>query len=278
MSIRRQCELLKVSRSRLYYLSQAKINDSELCQEIMELYESYPIYGYRRITAMLRRKEVLVNKKKVQRLMQLMGLKAIYPGPNTSKRNHGEMVYPYLLRGLKVERPKQVYQIDITYLRVDKGFVYLIALIDVYSRMVVSWRLSNDLCVFACLEVLSSAILKYGVPEIINSDQGSQFTSQEWVEGLRDYGVKISMTGKGRSNDNAYIERLWRTLKHEGIYLHNYNNIRELKKELPDLISWYNNERPHQALNYMTPVEKAGAFVDKLYNLSTTTQPQQQLV
>jgi putative transposase len=244
----------------------------------MEIYERYPIYGYRRITAMLNRKGFLINKKKVQRLMKLLRLKAVYPGPNTSKRNRLEMVYPYLLKNLAIVKMHQVWQIDISYLRVEKGFVYLIALIDVYTRLVVAWRLSNDLCVEACCETLVDGIEKHGCPEIINSDQGSQFTSEIWVKLLKDEGILISMTGQGRSNDNAYIERLWRSLKYEQVYFHEYKTIKELKKELPGIIDWYNYERPHQALNYLTPKEKADVVVDKFNNLPTTTQPQQQLV
>jgi putative transposase len=227
---------------------------------------------------MLKRKGFLINKKRVQRLMKMLGLQAIYPGPNTSKRNMAELVYPYLLKNLPVVTRHQVWQIDITYLRVSNGFVYLIALIDVWSRLVVSWRLSNDLCVEAVCETLVSGIEKYGCPEIINSDQGSQFSSEIWVSSLKDYGILISMTGKGRSNDNAYIERLWRSLKYEQIYLHDYKTIKELKRELPGIIDWYNYERPHSALGYLTPSEKADGFVDKLSNLPTTTQPEQQLV
>jgi putative transposase len=279
ISVRRQCQLVSVNRSKLYYASQAKRNDAELCQETMEIYEKYPIYGYRRITAILRRQGLKVNKKRIQRLMSLLGLKAIYPGPNTSRRNHAEMVYPYLLKGLSVVKLHQVWQIDISYLRVEGGFVYLVALIDVYSRMVVSWRLSNDLANDSALDILDDAISKYGIPEIINSDQGAQFTSSFWIDALAKYQIKISMTGKGRSNDNAYVERLWRTLKYEGIYLHGYKTIKELKRELPNLINWYNFERPHSALNYLTPGEKADAFMDKLlHNLPTTTQPLQQLI
>lgn len=275
ISLRQQCKLLDINRSSLYYLKKTRQNESELCQEIAEVYERYPFYGYRRITAMLRRKGILINKKKVQRLMKILNLRAIYPGPNTSKRNQAELVYPYLLKGVSVTDIHQVWQIDITYLRVAGGFVYLIALIDVYSRLVVAWRLSNELCSLACYESLIEAIEKHGVPEIINSDQGSQFTSEIWIKALEQYGIKISMTGKGRSNDNAYIERLWRSLKYEEIYLHGYKTIKELKKELPRIIDWYNYERPHQSLKYLTPGEKAGVFMDKFYNLPTTTQLQQ---
>lgn len=270
ISVRKQCELLNIARSNLYYSKKSRPGEAEVAQEVMEIYEKYPIYGYRRITEILRRNGVIVNRKRVQRLMKLLGLRAIYPGPNTSKRNHAEMVYPYLLKDLSIERMHQVWQIDITYLRVSGGFVYLIALIDVYSRLVVSWRLSNDLSTLACMDCLDEAVAKYGSPEIVNSDQGAQFTSEDWINLLIKYSIKISMTGVGRSNDNAYIERLWRTLKYEGIYLHGYQTIKELKKELPHLIYWYNNERPHQSLDYKTPREMADEYVDKLIeNLPT---------
>jgi putative transposase len=248
----------------LYYQAKTRPNEAELCQELMEIYERYPMYGYRRITAMLRRKGIMVNRKCVYRLMKLLGLRAVYPGPNTSKRNHAEMVWPYLLGGLSISHLHQVWQIDITYIRVEVGFVY--------------WRLSNDLSTAPCCSALAEAIENHRKPEIVNSDQGSQFTSSPWIEALTDASIKISMTGKGRSNDNAHVERLWRTFKYEGIYLHNYKTIKELKKELPKLIHWYNHERPHQALSYLTPAEVSCAFMDKLTsNLPTITQAQQQL-
>ena len=174
------------------------------------------------------------------------------------------MVSPYLLKDLNIERMHQVWQIDITYLRVSGGFVYLIALIDVYSRLVVSWCLSNDLCTLSCKDCLDEAVAKYGSPELVNSDQGAQFRSEDWLGLLVKYNIKVSMTGVGRSNDNGYIERLWRTLKYEGIYLHGIDTIKELKKELPNLIWWYNNERPHQSIGYKTPKEMADEYVDKL--------------
>lgn len=280
LSIRRRCELLKVARSNLYYSKKSRPELAELCQEIMEIYERWPIYGYRRITEILRRNGHVINRKKVQRLMKLLGIRAIYPGPNTSKRNHAEMVHPYLLKGLNIDRPHKVWQVDITYLRVNGGFVYLIALIDVCSRFAVSWHLSNDLCVLSCIDCLDEAARKYGSPDIVNSDQGAQFTSDKWLEALSKYGIKVSMTGVGRSNDNAYIERLWRTLKYEGIYLHGYRTIRELKKELPNLIYWYNNERPHQSIGYKTPREMLEEKMTDEYmdnfkiKLPTYSQPQ----
>lgn len=222
---------------------------------------------------MLNREGIMVNGKKVLRIMRKLGLKAIYPGPNTSKRNLAEQVKPYLLRDLKITRPNQVWQIDITYLRTEKGFVYLTAFIDVYTRLVVDWSVSNDLSSYSCTSLLDRAILTEK-PEIINSDQGSQFTSSEWLKLLEKEEISVSMTGKGRSNDNSYIERFWRSLKYEGIYLHNLRSVKDLKKYLPKLIDWYNNERPHQSLNYMTPREFADGYVDKLSG-NFPTYPQQ---
>ncbi len=262
LSARRQAELLCLNRSSLYLKLKGR-DDHELANIIAEIYASYPIYGYRRITAIIRNYGIIVNGKRVLRLMGGMNLRAIYPGPNTSKRAYSEMIYPYLVSGLRVIRPNQVWQIDITYLRTNHGFMYLTALIDVYSRVVVGWSLSNSLCSFSVLKALEDAILKYGKPDIINSDQGAQFTSQDWVKALSDFGIKISMTGKGRSNDNAHIERLWRSFKYEGCYLYKWNSNFELKTNIPKWIKWYNDSRPHQALGYMTPNEKYCGFMDK---------------
>jgi putative transposase len=275
ISVRRQSELLQVNRSSLYAQPQVK-DDSYLCNMIADIYANYPIYGYRRITAMLRRQGIWVNRKRVQRLLRIMNLRAIYPGPNTSKRNLSEMVYPYLLSGLEVAKPHRVWQVDITYLRTNNGFMYLVALIDVYSRLVVGWRLSNSLCTTSCLSALNDAICKYGKPDIINSDQGSQFTSEAWIQELQKHGIKISMTGKGRSNDNANIERLWRSFKYEGSYLYKWCTILELKTNIPKWVAWYNFERPHQALGYQTPHERYCGFMDKSCDLPTIPQLQLQ--
>ncbi len=264
ISIRRQCALLSINRSSIYKTKKPVLDSTDLCQEINDIYESKPVFGYRRITDKLKRNGLIINKKKVQRLMRAMNLKAVYPGPNTSKRNLQEMVHPYLLKGLAITSMHQVWQIDITYIRTEKGFMYLSALIDVYSRLVVGWDLSNNLSVDSCKNTLLSAIAEHGKSGIVNSDQGSQFTSNEWINLLQAEAITISMTGKGRCNDNAYIERLWRTLKYEGIYLHQWKTVRELKQELPKLIYWYNNDRPHQSLNYCTPMETSCAFVDNL--------------
>jgi putative transposase len=211
---------------------------------IAEIYSNYPIYGYRRITAILHRQGVVVDRKAVQRLMKEMNLRAIYPGPNTSKRNLREMVYPYLLSGLMITRVNMVWQVDITYLRTNNEFMYLVALIDVYSRLVVGWDLSNSLYTSSCINALANTILKYGKPEIINSDQGSQFTSDLWIQSLQKYGITISMTGKGRCNDNANIECLWRSFKYEGSYLYKWQTVAELKANIPKWLNWYNNARP----------------------------------
>ena len=271
LSIRRQSKLLDINRSSLYIKHHDR-NDSYLCNLIIEVYSSYPIYGYRRITAMLQRHGEIVNKKRILRLMKEMNLRAIYPGPNTSKRNLKDVVFPYLLKGMPITSVNMVWQVDITYLRTDSGFMYLVALIDVYSRLVVGVDLSNSLCTNSCIKALEEAISKHGKPGIINSDQGSQFTSIEWVNCLRDNGIKISMAGTGRSNDNANIERLWRAFKYEGSYLYKWNTVAELKKYISRWVEWYNYGRPHQALKYMTPYEKYCGIMDKSYDLPTIPQ------
>jgi len=271
LSIRKQAQLLSLNRSSLYLNDKIK-DDSLLCNAIAEVYSDYPIYGYRRITAVLRRGGYVINHKLVQRLMKEMNLHAIYPGPNTSKRNLNEMKYPYLLSNLAVTRVNMVWQVDITYLRTKAGFMYLVAYIDVYSRLIVGFQLSNSLCVDACVGALKDAILKHDKPDIINSDQGSQFTSNEWIEELKVHGVTVSMTGKGRCRDNAHIERLWKSFKYEGSYLYKWNSIQELKNNIPKWVDWYNYSRPHQALKYKTPFEKYYGIIDKYYNLSTIPQ------
>lgn len=274
LSIRRQSVLLLLNRSSLYIKHKSRDDEIELCNMIAGIYSSYPIYGYRRITAMLNRQGVSVNHKTVLRLMRLMNLRAIYPGPNTSKKTKGAMIYPYLLSNLTIDNPGKVWQVDITYLRTNNGFMYLTALIDVYSRMVVGWRLSNDLQVESCLLALEDAIAKYGRPEIVNSDQGSQFTSDEWIKRLKNNNIQISMTGKGRCNDNANIERLWRSFKYEGSYLYKWNSVFELKQNIPKWLYWYNCQRLHQALGYKTPQEKYREFMDKSSDLPTISQYQ----
>lgn len=256
LSVRRQSWLLKINRSMLYYEESDKTANFILSNKIAEIYSQYPVYGYRRIKAILQReKGVVANHKRVQRLMKEMDLYAIYPRLNTSKKDIKAIIFPYLLSGLSIVKVHQAWQVDITYLRTEKGFMYLVAIIDMYSRMIVGYRLSNNLCTENCKPALEDAVLKYRAPEILNSDQGSQFTSELWVKQLAEYGVKISMTGRGRCCDNAYIERLWRAFKYEGSYLYQWNTVEDLKCNIVKWVNWYNYKRPHQSLNYSTPAE-----------------------
>lgn len=255
LSVRRQSELLDINRSMLYYRESDKMENFILSNKIAEIYCQYPVYGYRRITAMLHRENIVANHKRVQRLMGEMNLYAIYPKPNTSKKDCRNSVFPYLLNDLSITEPHQVWQVDITYLRTEKGFVYLVALIDVYSRMIVGYRINNSLCTESCISALEDAISKYEAPKIVNSDQGTQFTSETWVTKISSYEIKISMTGKGRCCDNAHIERLWRAFKYEGSYLYKWNTVKDLKSNIKKWVHWYNYKRPHQALNYSTPAE-----------------------
>lgn len=265
---------MSINRSSLY-VKWHRRDDSELCNVIAEIYSNYPIYGYRRVTAMLARSGYNVNHKRVSRLMRGMNLRAIYPGPNTSKRNFAEMVHPYLLSDLVITKVNMVWQVDITYLRTNNGFMYLVSFIDMYSRVIMGFRLSNSLCTRSAINALEDAILKHGRPEIINSDQGSQFTSEIWINKLQQETISLSMTGKGRCTDNANIERLWRSFKYEGSYLYKWNSVLELKQNIPKWINWYNHERPHQGLNYLTPWEVKPGYMDKIKNLSTYPHLQQ---
>lgn len=255
ISIRRQCELLQVNRSTLYYeFKPIAIDDISLLNEIRSIWERYPFFGYRRVTIELRANGFHINRKRVQRLMKEGGIWAIYPGPNTSRRNKLHKTHPYLLRDLAITRSNQAWMVDITYLRMEGGFVYLVALIDVYSRYVVGWRISNTLETAFCIEALKSG-MAYGLPEIVNSDQGCQFTSEEWVDFLKDNKIQISMTGKGRCLDNVYIERFWRSFKREEFYLNEYKTIMDLKTKIAEYIEFYNYRRWHQSLDYKTPAQ-----------------------
>jgi putative transposase len=266
LSVRRQCELLQVNRGALYYETKDKgLDDIGLLNEIRDIWDRYPFYGYRRITVELKRKGYLVNRKRIQRIMKLGGICAIYPGPNTSRRNRLHAVHPYLLKQMQISEPNQVWMVDITYLRMRSGFVYLVAFIDVYSRYIVGWHISTTLETTFCKDVLKSALL-IAHPEIVNSDQGCQFTSEEWVGFLIENKIKISMTGKGRCKDNIYIERFWRSLKREEFYLNDYGSIKELKKAIAVYMEFYNHKRPHQSLSYQTPAslyfEASEAIID----------------
>lgn len=253
MNTKRKCELLNVVRSSVYYKQKVvETDDSTIMNEMQDIYQTVPVYGYRRVTIELRDRGFFVNHKKVQRLMQLTGRKAIYPEKKTTIRNPDHKIFKYLLRGLKIDRPNQVWQVDITYIRVGNGFVYLTCLIDVFSRKIMGWSLSTFLDTTSCLEALRNA-LKHGMPEIVNSDQGCQFTSTIWTETLTQLGIFISMDGKGRWADNVYIERLWRTIKQEAVRLYRFDTVGQVRRVLGDYIDFYNKKRFHQALNYHTP-------------------------
>jgi putative transposase len=277
LSIRRRCELLGLNRSTLYYKKKpADIDDIDLLNAIRDLWERYPFYGYRRITKELRANGVKVNRKRIQRLMRWGGIQAIYPGPNTSRRNKLHAIHPYLLRDLSITHPNQVWMVDITYLRMPNGFMYLVALIDVYSRYVVGWSLSNTLDTEFCIDALKSG-LSAAEPEIINSDQGCQFTSEDWIHFLREWHIKISMTGKGRCLDNVYIERFWRSFKREEFYLNEYGSVKELRNAISAYMEFYNQKRWHQALDYKTPASiyfeqerKACGYMDESFGPAST--------
>ena len=255
LSIVGQCALLGVSRSSIYYHPKgAPEEDLSLMREIDRQYLATPFYGSRRMKVWLERQGKLVSRKRVQRLMRVMGLRAIYRRPRTSRPAPGVRVYPYLLGKAEITRPNQVWAADITYLPMARGFVYLVAVMDWHSRYVLSWRLSNTLEAGFCAEALTEA-LEMGRPEVFNTDQGSQFTSQEFTQVLQDHGVKISMDGKGRYADNIFVERLWRTVKYEEVYLKAYASAGEARRELGAYFRFYNDQRPHQALGYRTPGE-----------------------
>ena len=255
LSVVRQCTLLDISRSGLYYQPVGiSEEDLTLMKLIDRQYLATPFYGARKIAAWLKSQGQRVNRKRVRRLMQLMGLKAVYRRPRTSKPAAGHKVYPYLLSGMKITRPNQVWAADITYIPMSRGFLYLIAIIDVYSRYVLSWRLSNTLDASFCVEALEEA-LKKGRPDIFNTDQGAQFTGEAFTGLLHQHGVRISMDGKGSYNDNLFIERLWRSVKYEEVYLKAYQDGRDARIGLGNYFRFYNTERPHQALGYRTPAE-----------------------
>ncbi len=255
LSLVRQCALLGVSRSSIYYRPRAASpEDLSLMGEIDRQYLETPFFGSRRMKAWLERQGMPVSRKRVQRLMRAMGLRAIYRRPSTSRPAPEQRVYPYLLRNVRITRPNQVWAADITYLPMARGFLYLVAVMDWHSRYVVSWRLSNTLEAGFCAAALEEALTK-GQPEVFNTDQGSQFTSLEFTEVLQDRGVRISMDGKGRYQDNIFVERLWRTVKYEEVYLKAYASVLEAQRGLEDYFRFYNGLRPHQALGYRTPAE-----------------------
>lgn len=250
-----QAQLLAVSRASLYYRPvPPSAEEIALKHRIDAIFTESPFYGSRRITAQLRREGVLVNRKAVQRRMREMGLEAIGPGPGSSKRQPGQQVYPYLLRSLSITTPNQVWGIDITYIRLRHGWMYLVALLDWYSRYVVSWELDQTLEIDFVLAAVQRA-LEVAQPGIVNSDQGSHFTSQQYLSLLQAAGAQISMDGKGRALDNVFTERLWRTVKYENVYLQDYSCPREAHAGIEAYLEFYNQRRPHQSLDYRTPAE-----------------------
>jgi putative transposase len=256
LSLVRQCQLLGISRSSLYYQPVAP-SDEELAmlREIDQQYLKTPYYGSRRMTVHLRQRGYQVNRKRVQRLMHHLGLQAIYPKPNLSKPHPDHQVYPYLLRGVDIVSVNQVWSTDITYLPVLRGHFYLVAIMDWFSRKVLSWQVSNTMDVYFCLIALEEALSKYPKPEIFNSDQGAQFTANAFTDCLKQANVEISMDGRGRCHDNIFIERLWRSVKWELIYLKAFEDGHHLAQEVKDWFRWYNRQRPHQSLKYKTPDE-----------------------
>ena len=255
LSTVRQCTLLDVSRSSLYYRPRGTSpEDLALMKLIDQQYLVTPFYGSRRMRVWLGRQGHQASRKRVQRLMRIMGLQTIYRRPRTSQPASGHKVYPYLLRSMAITRPNQVWAADITYIPMAKGFLYLVAIMDWYSRYVVAWNMSNTLDADFCFQTLEEALSK-GKPEIFNTDQGSQFTSEAFTGLLEQYGVRISMDGKGRYSDNIFVERLWRTVKYEEVYLKAYSNGRDAKAGLDNYFRFYNTQRPHQALGYRTPAE-----------------------
>ena len=263
LSISRQCELLDLARSTYYYTPEP-VSDEEL--ELMRLidqcYLELPFYGTRRIKNwLLDKHSLVVNRKRIQRLRRLLAIETLYPKRNLSLANHEHKIYPYLLRDLTIDRPNQAWLTDITYIPMAKGFVYLVAVIDWYSRRVLSWRLSTTMDSSFCVDALEEAIDKFGCPEIFNTDQGAQFTSTEFTSVLKQHRIKISMDGKGRWIDNVFVERLWRSVKYEEVCLNAYDSVPDARRSLARYFDFYNFERRHQSLNSQTP--------DSVYNQST---------
>ena len=255
LSVRCQCKLLGIPRS-TYYYQPVPIDEYtlEIMNEIDMIYTKFPFYGTRKIKVELQKKGYQVNRKRIRLLMKKMGIRAIYPEPNTSGPNKHHHIYPYLLKGVKISYPNHVWSTDITYLKLNKGFLYLVAIIDWYSRYVLSWELSNTIDTFFCVTALEEA-LGGAKPVIFNSDQGAQFTSNKFVNILLDQGIQISMDSKGRALDNIFAERLWRTVKYEDVYLKHYESVQETYRGLKAYFYFYNYSRPHQSLQYKTPAE-----------------------
>ena len=263
-SMRQQCELLGVNRSSLYYTPVEPDEETlALMRQIDELHLKHPFFGSRMMTQTLKGKGHDINRKRIQRLMRLMGIVSTAPQPNTSKPAPEHPVFPYLLRNVKVDHINHVWAADITYIPMAHGYAYLVAVIDWYSRRVLAWRLSNTLETTFCVEALQEALRRYGKPEIFNTDQGSQFTGRDFMEVLLAQGIKISMDGKGRYTDNIFVERLWRSLKYEEVYLHDYASMKEARAGISTYFHFFNDERPHKALGSQTPADFYDGMQDK---------------
>ena len=257
LSVSAQCSLIGISRGYFYY-KPVELSDFELdlLRKLDDLYTEDPARGTRRMRGALRKRYGLkIGRERIKKLMDMLGIAALYPKKNLSLPNIAHKKYPYLLRGVTISRPNQVWSIDITYIRLKRGFVYLVAIIDWHSRYVLSWKLSTTLDRRFCIETLNEAIATYGTPEIFNSDQGVQFTSDEFTQILKDNEIKISMDGKGRALDNVFVERLWRTVKYDDIYLKEYRTVRDCQQGLSDFFNFYNYSREHQSLDYNYPEE-----------------------
>jgi len=282
LSLSRQCQVLAISRSSFYYAPKGEsVENLALMRRIDELFLKYPFYGSRQMVRQLHREGLCIGRHRVRRLMRLMGLEAIYQPPRTSDPHPENQVYPYLLKGLAIEAPNQVWCADITYIPVQRGFLYLVAIMDWATRHVLAWRLSNTMDASFCVEALNDALVRYGKPDIFNTDQGGQFTSLDFTGVIRQAGVAISMDGRGRYMDNIFIERLWRSLKYEAIYLHELTDGFAARRVIGEWMNFYNTERPHSSLGGRTPAEAYGArqpmdMMDKPDGLPTSPQAQQQ--
>ena len=254
LPVSRQCQVLGLPRSTVYYQPvPVSVEELALMRQIDELHLEIPSAGSRTLRTFLRKDGHRLGRQRVRRLMRKMGLEAIYRKPNLSRRHAAHPIYPYLLRHLRIDRSNQVWATDITYIPMRRGFVYLVAIMDWYSRRVLAWRLSNTLSTDFCVEALEEAIARYGTPEIFNTDQGSQFTSVEFTDVLKTHGIRISMDGKGCWRDNVFVERLWRTVKYEEVYLKAYDTVSAAKASLATFFVYYNRRRPHQSLDDETP-------------------------
>ncbi len=264
LSMRRQCELLGVNRSSLYYKPVGQDTEElAFMRRMDELHLEHPFFGSRMMMHTLKGEGRVINRKRVQRLMRLMGLESTAPKPQTSKPAPEHPVFPYLLRKLKISRVNQVWAADITYIPMARGFAYLVAIIDWYSRRVLSWRLSNTLETSFCVEALHEALARHGHPEIFNTDQGSQFTDKDFTSVLLNRGIKVSMDGKGRYLDNIFVERLWRSLKYEEVYLYAYDSMHEARLGIARYMHFFNDKRPHQSLGYQTPARFYDGLLSK---------------